>query len=444
MTLGLLLLGASPSPGEWRLQSQHTRVKVLSWGLFCGREPRDSRGIPGAVYQLTVQGNDVTLTGAGKTLSTRACGLDPPQFKPRQTQHDGDRISVECEAPPVAGTPVVTQHRFELRSSTELRYVTEGEKRDRQNLDACRYAYTTEMVFVAARQDDPCAKPGAPVKLVLDPPTSDVEPGNQVCFKVQAMDAQGCAVSSGKPAFTVEPAGVATVEGSCLRAPAKVASTMVLGITATLESATGNAAVRVATKGERIKESFAESARRSGHRINKLVSEVMAGEFVIKTPQEEDEGAPAPVAAAAPVSPTTTPATDGTPTWMWLAGGAVGLMLLSVVGWLMTRRRKPSDDVDGPISVPPATVAPAKPPEAGKGYKCPKCGFEYERPGKCIHDGTELVLNTESGRKTMFIPQVGGMICPTCGQRFPSRARFCGNDRSPLLPDFNAPPPKSE
>jgi len=78
--------------------------------------------------------------------------------------------------------------------------------------------------------------------------------------------------------------------------------------------------------------------------------------------------------------------------------------------------------------------APSPLPEAA--WKCPKCGFEYADPGKCIHDGVALVSKDGMSRKTMFIPQFGGMKCPTCGQKYPSRAKFCGNDRSPLVPDL--------
>ena len=36
----------------------------------------------------------------------------------------------------------------------------------------------------------------------------------------------------------------------------------------------------------------------------------------------------------------------------------------------------------------------------------------------------------------MFIPAAGGMICAVCYTRYPTKARFCGHDRAPLVPDM--------
>jgi hypothetical protein len=77
-------------------------------------------------------------------------------------------------------------------------------------------------------------------------------------------------------------------------------------------------------------------------------------------------------------------------------------------------------------------------PEKGQGVVCPKCQFEFESGAFCPFDREPLVPLERDARNTLFIPAVGGMVCPTCGARYPTKARFCGKDRSPLIPDLGA------
>lgn len=429
----LLATAITPPEGPWRLESQKTSVRVLSWGLFCGAEPKTSRGIPGAVYTLRNQGDGFTLGGAGKSLGTEGCSMDPTAFKLRQRNRNADVIHVECEAPPVAGNPVVTLHRFEILSPTEIRYVTSGEKRKNEGLDSCRYAYEMEMVFKAATEAGPCAQPGPAAKLVLDPAARDAAPAERVCFKVQAVDAKGCAVPSGSLQFSVEPANAGTMDGQqCFWVAREVGSTLVAAVTATQGSAVGNAVVRVLVAGEAPKETLAETAAKStNQRIRTLVSEVLAGEFVLKTPMEQFDEDPLPAPPAPPPPGLRTYVVYGA-----LGGGGVALVLLGIILVLRARKRPPQVSPPPPQPLQPIQAPEVKPPEAGSGYRCPRCGFQYEQPGKCIHDGTELVVLETKGRQTLFIPSFGGMVCLTCGQRYPRNAKFCGNDRTPLVPDI--------
>jgi hypothetical protein len=433
LALALAVAGTVPPEGPWRLESQSQKTRVLSWGLFCGKEPaKTSRGIPGANYALQNQGEDFTLSGAGKVLSTKGCSLDPAAFRLRQRDRAGDTIKVECEAPAVAGQPVVTQHTWSVVSPKEIKYITVGDKRKTEGMDACRYAYELEMVFVAATEAGPCAEPGPAAKVLLDPATKDAQPGERVCFKAQAVDAKGCAVPGSPTQFKVE-GGDATVDPQgCLWTPRKPEATVVLGVTATQGSVSGSAMVRVLVAGQPPpKETLAETVQKSGsQRMRSMVSEVMAGDFVLKTPHEEDEDEGAVSAPAAP------PRGGGFPLWVLVLAGGVLVVLGGVVS-LRGRGRRPAS---APASVPRPVAAPVVPevavPAAGQGYICPVCNFQYDTPGTCTHDGTTLVLNDQKTRQTMFIPSVGGMICLTCGQRYPRRAKFCGNDRTPLVPDL--------
>jgi len=423
LPLVALLAAAPPPAGEWRLDSQVTRVKILAWGMFCGKDPADTRGIPGARYQLTVNGNEFTLKGAGKTFTTTTCGTDPAQYKPRLSDHGDNTWRVECEAPPIAGQPQVTDHRFTVVDNA-ITYLARGEKRKTENLEACRYAYETEMRFVLSTQAGPCANPGPAAKLVLDPATVDARPGQRVCFKVAAMDAQDCSVHTGAPALTVEPATGVEVDGNgCVWTPKELKEAALLAVTATFGDAKGAAVVRVVPE-HAPQESMEQTLARTGNEtVKKLVSQVTAGAYTIKTPNEEDsEPAHAAAVASAP------PPDEALPQWVYIAGGGGGILVLLGLGILLLRKPKKT------AKAAPFVVQP--PPAAGRGYKCPKCGFEYSEPGACVHDGTTLVKNEDMSRTTMFIPQVGGMVCPTCGQRYPTRARFCGNDRTPLVPDL--------
>jgi hypothetical protein len=418
------LSSAVPPAGEWRLDSHNTRVKVLAWGLFCGKEPTDSRGIPGARYTLTVSGQDFVLKGAGKTFSSNGCSMDPAAFKARTADRNEGVYRVECEAPPVAGQPQVNEHHFEVTEGA-VRYVTKGERRKTENLEACRFAYETEMRFVLSSQAGPCSTPGPVSRLVVDPAAVDAKPGQRICFKVQGMDAQDCAVPA-TPTFSVEPAGRGDLDANgCLWTPREVTESLVLAVSVSSGTARGGAVVRVAGEGAP-KESMEQTVARAGGEVaKKLISQVTAGDFVIKTPQDEEEEP----AAVLPPPPVTTEK-EGFPLWLLAAGFGAFVLLAGAAFFLLRGGKKEPPR-------PPAPVVPIFPaPAPGKGWQCPKCKFEYASAGTCVHDGSTLVKNESAGRQTMFIPEVGGMMCPTCGQRFPSRARFCGNDRSPLVPDL--------
>lgn len=423
----VVLAQAGPPAGEWRLESQQTRVKVLSWGLFCGKEPRDSRGLPGGRFTLRNNDSDgFELQGAGRRYTTAGCSMDAAVFKPRVRDRSGDTWRVECEGPPLAGQPQSTEHRFEVGADGALTYVTRGETRKTENMDACRFAYETTQRFVLASEAGPCSAPGAAVKLVLSPATVDAQPGARVCFQVAASDKDGCTVPAGTPSFAVDPAGALEVDGSgCAWAPRELKSTLLVAITARTEGAAGSAVLRVVTPGAAAETMEQTAARTQSEVVRRLVGEVTAGEIVIKAPNEvEDTSAPAPPVEAA------TPPQRVTPLFL-LLGMAVLLLGAGAGLWLRSRKRE---------VLVPMKVLTVPPPAAGKGWKCPQCKFEYASGGNCVHDGTPLVQNEVQGRSTMFIPEIGGMLCPTCGQRYPKRARFCGNDRTPLVPDLGLPP----
>ncbi|MBI5497467.1 MAG: hypothetical protein HY904_20820 [Deltaproteobacteria bacterium] len=425
----VVVAAALPPAGEWRLDRQDTKVKVLAWGMFCGKEPRDGRGLPGARYVLTHDGTGFVLKGAGKAFGTVGCSMDPPIYKQRLADKTQKGWRVECEAPPIAGTPQVNEHVFEVEDAA-IRYVTRGEKRKTENLEACRYAYETEMRFVLATESGPCASPGPAARLVVEPGTVDARPGQRICFKASATDAHDCAVPAGAVAYAVEPKGVGELDGNgCLWAPREIKDAVVLAVTATAGDVRGNSVVRVAPEEAARTESIEQTAARTGSdAVKQMVSQVRAGDFVVKAPFEEEEEP-----AAAPAAPVATPPADapGLPPWLPVAGGGA-VVVVAALAFALARRKKPAQ-----VPAPPPVVAPpVAAPEAGRGYKCPQCGFEYAAAGKCVHDGTELVINEARGRQTLFIPQVGGMVCPTCGQKYPTRARFCGNDRTPLVPDL--------
>lgn len=428
--LALLLHAALPPAGQWRLTQQHTHVRVLSWGLFCGKEPKDSRGIPGAEFALTQVGDGFEIRGAGRRYGTATCGMDASVFRPRVSDRVDQRWQVECQGPPVAGAPQLTHHSFEVSDDTMV-YVTRGEVRKHDTPDACRYTYQTTMNFALATAAGPCATPGAAVSLVLSPASKDMHPGDRVCLQAAAMDAHGCAVPAGAVRFAAEPEGAVTLDGSsCAWANDEVPETVLVAITATAGQAVGNAVLRVVAPDAAVESLEQTAARSTSARVRALVGEVLAGEVVVKPPNEvmADEHA----AAQQPL-PTPPPRARGVPAWVLLGGGAGILLLVGALAlWLRGRKRV--------VEVPLPTLPP---PLAGQGYQCPVCRFEYAQPGRCVHDNAVLIRNQAAGRATMFIPEIGGMICPTCGQRYPKRARFCGNDRSPLIPDVGdgAPPP---
>ena len=70
-------------------------------------------------------------------------------------------------------------------------------------------------------------------------------------------------------------------------------------------------------------------------------------------------------------------------------------------------------------------------------YKCPKCGMEYDKPGKCAMDGTKLVkIDEEKSRMRKARIEIEGMDCASCAlniQKSLSKVKGVANPRVSLL-----------
>jgi hypothetical protein len=446
--VALLLVNAPPREGIFKVTSDSIDVKRQQWSIYCDdiydKKNQTPRSTVGLEVEVSVDGAGFLVSGGSRRFGTEVCEGRNGSLAPEGSRTEGDVRVIDCNSKRVV---LGTERGVQQVSSTDtsIRFRTDLVQTFKANGDDCisKLSRQSALVFVRAKprpgEDasvsetppvvaapvDPCAVLGALHKLTVEPALHTATVGDRpACFRVAAFDDKGCALPAQTYAWSVDPAASGQVSAQGCFSPAPTTEEQGVGVIVKVGSIDALATVRILPEGQgQSRKSIAALAKTSkSERVRELLAEVERGELVIRPLSKdgvvvESEGAPMP--------------------WGTVAG-ALGAALFGsgALVFLQRRRRR---------NAPAATelqAAPVVVPTKGGGLQCPTCKFEFAKGEAtlCPFDGAPLVELDRDARQTMFIPVVGGMICPQCSTRYPTKARFCGHDGTPLLPDFGGAP----
>jgi|GEM_PF-1609408 len=428
----------TPQAGDYRVIDDRIQEEKEVWGLFCSSK-RDKK-TPGAKLTLDVDGAEWKATGSGRKFGTRTCEGQNPSLAVVHRERRGKGVFLKCQSRRVTRGTERTEHHVEVLSDTRVRVKSVAERYFKKQGEDCRLRVTRITVaslipkkaettpnkpdetVEEAKAKDPCAAPGPVAKLNLSPKVFDAKVGAApTCLEVLAFDSNSCAVQV-KPSFSLDPSDVGKVDAKgCFSASKKVKEEEAAAIVVKAGGLEAAASVRIIPKAKkRAQKSYQALAKTTrSKRAREVLGSVTRGEIVLR-PLETD---PPPLEDLE----------DEGPPWL-LLGLAVALSLMALllaVVFAVVRKKQQVAPTD-------LQAKPVVTPKKGGGLVCPKCKFEFAvgEASHCPFDNTELEELGRDARQTMFVPAAGGMICPTCKTKYPTKARFCGHDRSPLIPDF--------
>jgi len=448
----VVLVGAPPKEGIYRVAVDTIDVTRQQWSIYCDdayeKKNQTPRKTVGHEVTVTKEGDGFLAASDKRRFGTAACEGRNGSLAPDGTKIESGVHVIECSSRRVV---LGTERGVQQVSSTEtsVRFRADLVQSFKANGDDCvsKLSRASDLTFVrplptpgdapvvepaaAVVEEavaDPCATPGALAKLVVEPALLTVTVGDRpACFTVRAVDERGCAVALPSLERRVDPESAGQVDGQGCFTPAETSEEVGVGVIVASGSVDAIATVRIVPKEQgQAKKSIAALAKTSkSARVRELLAEVARGELVIRPLSKDGEVVDG----------------QGAETPWGKIGAAVGATVLGSVFLMIRERRRRR-------SAAQATELQAKPvavPTKGGGLQCPTCKFEFAKGEAtlCPFDGATLVELERDARQTMFIPVVGGMICPQCQTRYPTKARFCGHDGTPLLPDFGGGPPSA-
>lgn len=434
LVLAGLLAGAPPPAGTYRITRDQVSAQKKVWGLFCGRAPDQVERSLGATVTVSVEGEEWTAKGAGRRFGTATCEGTNPTLAPVDRRRDGEWIVFVCKSQRVTRGTEQTEHRVRVTEGGALEFRSKGENEFRKDGDLCRSSFERVTLAVphevkaaakapSAPPPDPCATPAAPTELRLSPKVFDAKVGGKpVCLEAAAFDANACAAAAEGLSFVVEPAGAGKVDAKgCFSPSASLKEEEAVAIIARLSGVEAVATARVVPAAEerakKTLQTLAKTAR--SKRAREVLGEVSRGEITLRPLESAPPELPPLEAEPFPIVP--------------VAGAGGAALLATALGVVLALRRRKRQ-----VEPTELQAAPVVTPKKGGGLVCPKCSFEFAvgEATECPFDNEVLVPLGRDARQTMFVPAAGGMICPVCYTRYPTKARFCGHDRAPLLPDF--------
>lgn len=429
------LAAGTPEAGRYKIVRDTSSSQRQLWGLFCGKDDAEKKGATGKHVTLRVDGEEWKAAGAGRKFGTATCeGRTNPTLKPVERKVNNGVITFKCRSQRVTRGTESTTHTVRVLDNGAIEFKTTGQNEFRKEGDLCRSSFTRTTVAVPAFEAtkesepppepvDPCEKPGAVAEVAVSPRVFDVKVGGKpVCLEVTSRDANECEVSGAGATFSVDPPEAGAIDDKgCFTPSDSIEEEEAIAIVVKVGGQEAAVSARIVPKAlKRAKKTLKALAKTSrSKRAREILGEVTRGEIKLRPLESEPPELPP---LPAPPFP-----------WATVAGAGGAAALATILGlFLAIRRRRNRQE---------ATELQAKPvvtPKKGGGLVCPQCKFEFAvgEASHCPFDGTALEELGRDARQTMFVPAAGGMVCPVCYTRYPTKSRFCGHDRAPLVPDF--------
>jgi hypothetical protein len=438
---GLLALGIALTArgataevaGRYKTQGQNIAVNIESWGEDCGPRPRSHSGSGGKVVEVAHVGTHLSVGGH----RTDSCWSGNPRVKRVKTGVGTTRWITICETPADDARYEHGEYTIEQVDESTLRFREVSRYDWRLEGDHCKATVTLTRTYVRVvdepatptpppvpetppERPDRCSGPrGAPVKLEVRPSQARIEPGDRLCFRATARDADGCSVPA-DVAWARADAGDGsggTVEADGCFVAGGTPGSVTLTATAGQLTARAQVDVRFPDIGDLVASSLAEG-------VDEGVEGTPAGE--------------ARPGAAQGVGLTTVGPVRGDRGVLWMIigvglGSAALLAVAATVLW-SRRRRAAARRAERERGATGHTLAVASgaPLLAVTSRKvCPTCNQEYAGSVEfCPEDATKLVAAGRSSEGR----QAQSLICPKCRRGFESSERFCSHCSEELVP----------
>jgi hypothetical protein len=452
--------------GTWSASALKEAWSTTDWGEACGPKPTSSGGAPGGTVTVTQQGSELSFSGAGRAFSTGECWERMPGLK--RTAHSGGTRgwSNKCASPAgdprrasVSNTTTATDDTIVFQETGVYEFAIQDTKckatvsRSRSyklqqragEAPAPPPSATAEPVPTATATAAPaptaepasegCDKPGPAARLEVRPTKKLLRPGEAFTLTARVSDKSGCRLSV-EPTVAVADGGEAKLAIDGLKITADAASPAgTRKVEITLGGKTVSVEVEVATADQYAALLELRGLNAAGEDDRASVAEIAAGLGGASSLAEDSAGA-------------------RKRTFLAIVGGVAGA--LGIVGLALWRRGRArrNEELERESAAPPPNVTLFE-GTTHDALVCPRCAREYPAgAGFCEDDGAALVPAAgaprsapaaveAAARPTVPEPRAerparpkkpAEKICPTCGDRFPAEAGFCGKDGTQLVP----------
>lgn len=210
------------------------RWRIGEWGPACGPQPGGGNDSGGPVT-ITQSGNELTISGVGRTFSTAQCWRQEPGTA--RTAHSGSPRAWQTTCATAASNPRRTTLQMRMSASdTQITFEETGQYAfvaSGQNCTASSGQWRTYTLVsrASASQEaaaaatataaagasggaagkpltpkDPCATPGPPTHLEVTPQHKVLQAGQRFRFTARVLDAQGCRVNA-RPRWSLQSGG---------------------------------------------------------------------------------------------------------------------------------------------------------------------------------------------------------------------------------------------
>jgi hypothetical protein len=200
--------------GVWVEDYDESIISVDQWGPHCGDAPRSTgRRNRGLSYVVEDRGVDLYFKAIkkGRSFSTSGCHSSNKKLKPKERKLRDKLFLVNCATSESAQSYESGLYSFRIKSIAKIEY--RETTRFSRNIKGALCVHTRRVRRVYTHQigkkapeiagkkvgsdrDDPCRKPGKPVRLELSPAKAEVLGSGKICPKVKAFDANGCATEA--------------------------------------------------------------------------------------------------------------------------------------------------------------------------------------------------------------------------------------------------------
>lgn len=443
--------------GTWSASAVSEQWDVSSWGEACGPKPR-SQGAPGGSVQIRQQGAELSISGAGRAWSTAECWEQMPGLS--RTSHSASGAArawrTRCATAPndprratVVTTTQATdtsitmtetgQYQFIIQDTTCSASVTRSRsyslvRRESEGAAAASASASAAPpppdagaaapsapapapVAPVASEAKPraargCDAPGEAARLEVTPSRKVMRPGERFQLRATVLDAEGCALTA-KPTWSI--------------APGPLAAYAVLdpggGLTVGADAPEGELGVTVAAFGR-------------GVTVRVEVVRPEEYEALLATrglgPSGESDQAAVVVIATGTIGGRTAVGEDAARDRKraFVAIVAALAACLGFAGLVVLRRgRRRSAPVSAEGDGEPDSGAGGSPPDDGAEEAAAQEPEPAAPPGPA--EGGSGAQGDPAARRAARKPR--GKICPTCGERYPNEASFCGRDGTQLV-----------
>lgn len=416
--------------GSWTASPLVETWSLADWGPACGPKPPSSGGGGGSV-QIREQGGELSILGAGRAFSTAECWEQQPGMSRTSHSQSGNGRFWRTRCSNAANNPLrmaVVTTISATDSSISLNEI--GEYQTQLQGSTCKATASRSRSYSLVKRDgdappaasataapsasappDKTAKvappprerptpscvgaPGEPARLEVHPARKLLRAGDRFAFQARLLDAAGCPTGA-RPTWAIGKgplAEKASVDASGVVSVAADSAEGKLEVTATAFGKSVTVQVEVASPDH---------------------YDALLGSSGLNAQGEQDEPAVA-VIATGTIGGKTAVAEDAAKERKYLFVGVVALLslVMGFVGLVIARRgrRAPESERSADEGEGEASPESEAPPSQGEGAPAPSRG----------------------GPAPKARGKDRGKICPTCGERFPSDATFCGKDGTTLV-----------